>query len=263
MDRGVYDRMHEQEDTHWWFRARRDIIRSVIERLGSCGPGSRVLEAGCGTGGNLAMLAGFGDLDAFEFDTAARERASQRIGREVPFGALPDRLPFGTTRYGLIGLFDVLEHVEDDVGSLAALSRRLDTDGRLVVTVPALPWMWSKHDDRHHHFRRYTRRSLERAARQAGLEVERCFYFNTLLLPVAAGLRAFKALLGKDSPDDTLPSPWLNRVLYGVFALERHLVQRVGFPAGLSLCAVLTQPREVGSREPHGGPEAFDRNLAA
>ncbi len=261
MDRGVYDRMHEQEDTHWWFRARRDIIGRVIERFAPQGRNLRVLEAGCGTGGNLAMLSGFGELDAFEYDADARERASLRIGRDVAFGALPDHLPFGSARYGVIGLFDVLEHVADDVGSLAALGRRLEADGRLVVTVPALPWMWSQHDERHHHFRRYTRRSLEEAAERAGLKVERCFYFNTLLLPVAIGLRAVKALLGKDSPDDTLPSPWLNRLLYVVFALEKHLVGRIGLPIGLSLCAVLAAPRAVAPEERDEAP--VDRSVAA
>lgn len=263
MDRGVYDRMYEQEDTHWWFRARRDIIRRVLEHVAPHGPGTRLLEAGCGSGGNLAMLSGFGELDAFEFDADARRQASRRIGREVPFGALPDQLPFEAVRYDAIGLFDVLEHVEDDVGSLASLGNRLAPGGRLVVTVPALPWMWSKHDERHHHFRRYTRRSLDAAARQAGLTVDRCFYFNTLLLPVAMALRASKTLLGRDSPDDTLPAPWLNRALYAVFALERHLVGRVDLPIGLSLCAVLAAPGPTASEKRDQLAQEGNRSLAA
>ena len=239
MERSVYERLFAQEDTHWWFRGRREIIRCTLEGLAGNKTDSRVLEAGCGTGGNLAVLSGFGDLHAFEYDDEAREKAAQRIGKEVPFGALPDRIPYQGIRYDLIGLFDVLEHVEDEVASLAALGDRLRGEGRLVVTVPALPWMWSRHDETHHHFRRYTRRSLEAAARSAGLVVERSFYFNSFLLPVAMGCRAAKGLLGRDSPDDTLPSPWLNRALYAVFAAEKHIVGRVSFPLGLSICGVL------------------------
>lgn len=242
MERSVYDRMFEQEDTHWWFRGRRDIIRRTIDHFARLNTGSRVLEAGCGTGGNLALLSSFGNLCAFEYDADARERASRRVGWEVPFGALPDQIPFGSSPYGLIGLFDVLEHVKEDVDSLAALGRRLGHEGRLIVTVPALPWMWSRHDERHHHFRRYTRRSLEATALRAGLVVESSFYFNTLLLPVALGLRAAKGLMGRDTPDDTLPRPWLNRFLYRVFSLEQHLVGRIAPPIGLSLCAVLKLP---------------------
>lgn len=105
--------------------------------------------------------------------------------------------------------------------------------------MPALPWLWSKHDERHHHFRRYTRRSLRETAAAAGLAAERCFYFNSFLLPVAVGMRAIKAALGSDSPDDTMPSAGLNRALYAVFASERHLVGRIGMPIGLSVCAIL------------------------
>lgn len=245
MERATYDRMFEQEDTHWWFRGRRDIISRLVERLGLSRDRARILEAGCGTGGNLALLSTFGEVDAFEYDAAARERASSRLGREVPFGALPHTIPFEAKRYDLIGLFDVLEHVEDDLGSLTALGQRLDAEGRLIVTVPALPWMWSQHDVRHHHFRRYTRKSLTETARRAGLVVEHVFYFNTLLLPVAIAMRAVKGLLGRDSPDDTLPSPWLNRLLHTVFSSERHLVGRLPAIIGLSVCAVLRKAPDL------------------
>jgi len=239
MDRLVYDRMDALEEAHWWFAARRDIIAKIIGRLAKLPARPRILEAGCGTGGNLALLSSFGEVDAFEYDAEAASRAERKSGLSVPFGALPDQIPHGDTSYDLIGLFDVLEHVEDHVGTLRALGGRLGPNGRVIVTVPALPWLWSKHDERHHHFRRYTRRSLRKAAEEAGLQVDRSFYFNSFLLPVAMGLRAAKAALGKDAPDDTMPSSRLNRALYNVFSSERHLIGRVSLPVGLSVCAVL------------------------
>lgn len=239
MDRLVYERMDEQEAAHWWFAARREMIRTTIARLIELPVQADILEAGCGTGGNLAMLMELGALDAFEFDAQARAIAAQKAKIDVPFGALPDDIPFAPKRYDLIGLFDVLEHIEDDHATLARLGERLKDEGRLLVTVPALPWLWSKHDERHHHFRRYTKRSLSRTAAEAGLVAERCFYFNSFLLPVAVGMRAVKAVLRSDSPDDTMPSTGLNRALYAVFASERHLVGRIGLPIGLSVCAIL------------------------
>lgn len=239
MDRAVFDRMAAQEEVHWWFAARREIIRSVIDRLVHLPDNARILEAGCGTGGNLEMLAGFGQLRAFELDAEARRVASSKSGLAVAEGALPDAVPFASERFDLIGLFDVLEHVEDDEAALAALCGRLGPGGRIVMTVPAFPWLWSRHDERHHHFRRYTRASLERVGARAGLRVEHGFYFNTLLFPVAVAQRAVKALLGVDRADDTLPPPALNAAMRTVFAAERYLVGRLAPPVGLSLCAVL------------------------
>lgn len=241
MDRLVYERMSEQEATHWWFAARRDIISQTIRKFSRLTDEARLLEAGCGTGGNLQMLSQFGNLDAFEFDLSARECAESKSGMSVPFGALPDQLPHGDKRYHLIGLFDVLEHIEDDVGSLASLAARLEPEGRILVTVPAFNWLWSRHDERHHHFRRYTRKSLRKTAEEAGLDVVYSFYFNALLLPVAIATRALKTVLRSDNPDDVMPSPWLNKALYRVFSSERHLVGTMRMPVGLSVCAVLTK----------------------
>ena len=241
MDRAVYERMDALEATHWWFAARRDIIRAIIERHVPLPEDARVLEAGCGTGGNLQMLSEFGHLDAFEYDAAAREAAERKSGMKIPFGALPDDIPFDTTSYHMIGLFDVLEHIEQDLPALKSLGGRLAPDGRIVVTVPAFPWLWSKHDERHHHFRRYTKASLSAVAEAAGLEVERSFYFNSFLFPAAVGARAAKAIVRSDTPDDARPAEWVNSMLYNVFSFEKRLVGRVPMPAGLSLGAVLVK----------------------
>ncbi len=241
MDRAVFDRMDAQEEVHWWFRARRTIIRTVIERLVDLPDNPRLLEAGCGTGGNLEMLASFGTLRAFELDAAARDAATTKSGIAVAPGALPGPLPFETERFDLIGLFDVLEHVEDDEAALAALAGRLAPDGRIVMTVPAFPWLWSPHDERHHHFRRYTRAYLAGVAAQAGLKIEHGFFFNTALFPVTVAMRALKRLTGSTAADDALPGPAINAAQHGIFAAERHRGGRLPMPVGLSLCAVLKQ----------------------
>lgn len=239
MDRDVYERMEWLETKHWWFLARRQIIETIISRCVRPNGQIRLLEAGCGTGGNLAMLAKFGSIDAFEFDPLARAAASKQIGREIPFGALPNEIPFGSGQFDLIGLFDVLEHIEDDIASLAALRNTLKPQGVIVVTVPAFPLMWSRHDETHHHFRRYTKRSLKSVAADAGLRVENSFYFNSTLFPLALAMRALKSVIGNETPDDAMPSHVVNETLRRIFAFERHLIGRISLPVGLSLGAVL------------------------
>ena len=239
MERAVYDRMSELEATDWWFVARRGLIAALIAHRLPRRADARILEAGCGSGGNLAMLGRFGTVDAFEYDALARAQARQKSLVDVQFGALPSDLPFDGRTYDLIGLFDVLEHVEADTATLAALSGRLADRGAILVTVPAFPFLWSRHDERHQHYRRYTRASLTAVAEKAGLRVSHAGYFNFFLFPAAVAARGLKRLTGSETPDDRMPGPLMNRVLTRVFSFERHLVGRMRLPFGLSLAAVL------------------------
>ena len=238
MDRAVYERMAAQEQVHWWFAGRREIIRALIEREVKLARDARLLEAGCGTGGNLELLSRYGRIEGFEFDPEARRLAAIR-GFPVSVGALPDNVAEPDAAYDFVGLFDVLEHVADDVAALATLSRKLRTGGTLLITVPAMPWLWSSHDVTHHHYRRYTARSLTRVIAAAGQRAVHVGYFNTLLFPLAVVQRGLHGLLGAKAPTDEMPTPGLNALLSTIFRLERHLVGRVPMPFGLSLFAVV------------------------
>lgn len=177
-------------------------------------------------------------MDAIERDPAARAIAGTRSGLAVRAGALPADLPVPDGAYDLVALLDVLEHVEEDRASLAALGRKLAPGGRLLITVPAMPWLWSSHDEAHHHKRRYTRTGLGGTIAAAGLEVEQIGYFNALLFPLAVATRVLKAAVGGRAGDDELPPRPVNALLHAVFASERHLIGRASLPFGLSLFAI-------------------------
>jgi SAM-dependent methyltransferase len=233
--------MSAEEGEHWWFVARRAIIDSLIRRHVPLGEDARILEAGCGFGGNLPLLASHGTVDALEYDAQARAAASARGIARVEAGALPGEIGFGDTAYDMIALLDVLEHVDEDEASLKALGARLKAEGRMLVTVPAVPWLWSEHDELHHHKRRYTRGQLRGVAQGAGLKVEAIGYFNSLLFPLAVAQRAAHQLMGRKGALDARPARAVNAALQAVFAAERHVLGRLGFPIGLSLYAVLSR----------------------
>jgi len=232
--------MAQIDAEHWWFAARRRIVAALIERQVPLRPDARLLEVGAGTGSNLAMLKGFGRLDAIEPDAWARALASRRAGIRVSGGTLPDHVELDDRRYDLIVLLDVLEHIDDDVGSLSVLREKLADGGHIVLTVPAAPWLWSAHDVAHHHKRRYTARTLRAVIHAGGFRIRHMSHFNTLLYPLIAAVRLAGRIAGKEGSDDgAIPPAPLNWMLEHVFAAERVWATRWPLPFGVSLLAVI------------------------
>jgi 2-polyprenyl-3-methyl-5-hydroxy-6-metoxy-1,4-benzoquinol methylase len=230
--------MAEHDSSHWWYVARRDVLASVIAREVKLPPMAKLLEIGCGTGHNLAMLARFGDIDAVELDSYAREIATKRLDRPVMNAMLPELAGVPAQHYDLVALLDVLEHVEDDRAALKAIATRLRPGGSILLAVPQYPWMWTGHDVASHHFRRYTKATLRKAIDDAGLKIDLLQSFNSLLFPLAVVDRMAARITGKTGSDDAPPPAPVNSLFTKVFAFERHLIGRVPMPPGLSLIAI-------------------------
>jgi len=238
MEREVYHRMAALQDRHWWFVGRRRVLAAVLARL-NLPKGARILEAGCGTGGNLAMLSCFGDVHGFEPDAEARALVDGHMSCDLRDGRLPDGIPFAPGSFDLVTALDVVEHLEDDRASLQALAAQLRPGGLLLITVPAWKFLWSQHDESHHHRRRYGRDELLRLVEEVGLRPELVTFFNSLLFPVVVLVRLLKKLLRiEDAADDVLPPAAANRLLTALFAAERFFVGRLPMPPGVSLLVV-------------------------
>jgi SAM-dependent methyltransferase len=238
MERVVYQQMAELDDRHWWYRARRRILAELIRREGQLPRHAQILEIGCGTGHNLAMLGEFGHVDALELDDEARALSEKRLGRKIMRSPLPELSEVCDRHYDLIGAFDVIEHIDDDVAAVAAIATKLKAGGKFMIAVPAHRWMWTAHDVVNHHKRRYSKRALKALIENSPMRLDKIGYFNSLLFPLAVAERAVSKLRGRDSADVKLPPAPLNAALERVFAAERYLVGRLPLPPGLSLFAV-------------------------
>jgi SAM-dependent methyltransferase len=241
VDSELYPLMAHVEDSHWWFCSRRAIVASVISRMG-LSPGARILEPGCGTGGNFAMLGGFGEVYAMDSDLEACKFSSARKTAIVRQGQLPERVPFENVSFELVVMTDVLEHLDRDEETLTVLRQRLKPGGWLLATVPAFPFLWSAHDATHRHQRRYVAGELRTLFERAGFAVDYLSYYNFLLFPAIAAARLL-GRLRKSSPqherDLRNHSGVVNSLLQTVFSSERYaLGGHISVPFGVSLLLV-------------------------
>jgi SAM-dependent methyltransferase len=235
----LYQTMRDIEDRHWWFRARRRIVSALLTQM-QLPAATRLLDLGCGTGGNLSMLCRHGQVTGVESNPVALELANARGVATVLAGRLPDDLPVEPESYNCVTLLDVLEHLQQDDAGLEAIHRLLTADGRLLITVPAFSFLWGPHDTVHHHYRRYRAPDLLASLEKAGFVVDFLSYYNFwLFLPIALVRLVHKALPFIESgSEERLPPAWLNRMLERIFASERHFLSRGRLPFGVSLIAV-------------------------
>jgi SAM-dependent methyltransferase len=236
----AYHLMASHEAVHWWFVGRRSVIEHLLDRL-PLAADARILEAGCGTGGNLYLLQDRGRVSAFEPHPVGIGIARDRNpGVEIADGELPHRLPYADDSFDLVVVLDVLEHVDDDRAALQALLRLTKPGGYLLLTVPTHPFLWGEHDRRLHHMRRYAVRELLRMCETVNARLVYTTAFNTLLAPVAFAARLAEKFLSLDlGNQERLPARPLNRVLSAVFAAEGWLVARGRLPVGLSQAVIL------------------------
>jgi SAM-dependent methyltransferase len=244
MDDRMMKAMLEVDEHHWWYRGRRAIIAVELDRL-PLPAAARVLDAGCGSGRTLVELARYGEVAGIELNEDAAGVARRRGDFDVRVGRL-EQLPWNPGTFDLITCLDVVEHTPDDVATFTELRRVCKPGGWLLVTVPAYPLLWSRHDEVNHHYRRYGRGSLRAAAVSAGWRTHRMTSFNSLLLAPAAAVRLAqrrRPATGDYTPDLELGPEWLNDVLELPLRAEaRWLWRGRTLPAGLSLLAVLHNP---------------------
>ena len=236
MDEWRYRELYELEDRNWWFRGRRAVLWGLLRRAG-LPPSPRLLDAGCGSGRNLVEFGHLGEAEGVDLSEDAVAFCHRRGLRGVVRASL-DQLPYHDGRFGLILATDVIEHLDDDRRALTELRRVAELGARLVITVPAYPWLWSQHDVSMHHRRRYTQKRLQAQVGAAGWEPLVRTYFFSAVLPAVAAVRTARRLAPSrnGSSDLTMVPSALGRALELPVRAEAKLVERgVRLPAGVSV----------------------------
>ena len=241
-DASAFEFLFEMERKHFWHVGRREIILDVIERNVPKLQNIRMLEIGCGNGSVLAFLKQNGiDIEGGDIFLEGLRFCRQRVD-SVPLYQLDVlALPF-SQEFDMIGLFDVLEHIENDEKALAEINIALKKRGYLILTVPAYKFLWSRHDEASHHKRRYSKLELVTRLEQSGFAVEKVSYYMFFLFPLLAVIRLIgnygkrrSAVKMGSTPLELKTVPVVNEVFLGLLRLERFLLRYFNLPFGTSL----------------------------
>ena len=251
MNPGEYRRMYEAEEAQWWYAGMRALSLAVLEaplrRLAEGGRRLAVLDAGCGTGANLALFAAWGRAVGVDLSEDAVAFCRERGVPAARAGLLA--LPFADGAFDGVASFDVIYHawVVDDRAATREMARVLRPGGLMLVRVPALRMLWGAHDAAVHSRHRYTRPELRALLVEAGLEVLRLTYANFFLFPLLLLRRTLDRLTGRAGSDvGFLPAPfeWTFR---RVLEAEAGIVRRgLSLPVGTSVIALARKPSTIG-----------------
>ncbi len=240
MKKEMYEVHRLSQQDNWWFRARREIVHSIIDKY-IVGNNNNILEVGAGYGVMTEMLKEYGIVTAIEPYKDAFLHLHKDLDIKAYMGTLDD---FKTKeKYDIVAMFDVLEHIDDDIVTLATVYSILKERGLVILTVPAYKFLWSEHDTLNNHYRRYTKKALTRLEWLSktmlfynGFDTKRLTYFNTLLFPLAL---LDKLWFAKNKQSYSLnPNRVVNTILYNIFKIERYILKYTNLPYGVSILLI-------------------------
>lgn len=244
MDEALYEEMFRVESGHWWFQAKHRIVSALLDRYvaGHVDPSAnhrpQVADLGCGCGMLIYRLRDRYDVLGLDGSPQAASLAARR-GLTIKVGQLPGPTPLSGDHFDAVLLLDVLEHLDDDAGTIQEAIRLLKSGGVLIASVPAHQWLWTGRDELHHHRRRYSKQQFLHLIDQTHLHLLALTYINSILFPIAVVERLLRKLRPTSGLGDLdIPPAPLNWLMRESFAVERHLIGRLPLPPGLSLLAV-------------------------
>ncbi len=229
---------HIQEDKHWWFKSRRNILMQLLSRLDKS---IKILDVGCSSGIFLGELLKMGySVEQLYGIDISEEGISKARARGLKHVFVMDgaKINLPKESFDLIIASDSLEHIESEQEALANWASLLKSQGQLIIFVPAFMFLWSAHDVVNQHFRRYTRKELVQKVQQFSFQIERSGYWNFGLFFPIASIRFIKNKFSKEENnakgDLAYPGNLINGILSLILMIENTLFPWIRFPVGVS-----------------------------
>lgn len=223
-------RILESAEKSWWYTGRSLTVKNALKKVNLLK--GMVLDYGSGYGAMFDLLHEYGEVTAIEPHDSCADVCTNK-GYINVYSSI-DEIINKNIRFSLVGMFDVLEHIEDDKTALNNIYNVLLPGGTLVLTVPAFSFLWGEHDTTHKHFRRYNKKELIDKAQKAGFKIEYCDYWNFLLFPLAVLVR----LTGQTGSSTLNDKSLVNKILEKIIILETALLKNVPFPFGTGLIVI-------------------------
>ncbi len=231
-----FQNLANMESANFWFRVRNEIIIWALKKYA---PNfNNFLEIGCGTG---YVLSGIkkqfpsAKLSGSEIFLEGLKFAAERMPTTELFQMDARKIPFNE-EFDAVGIFDVLEHIEEDEAVLSQIYKSLKSAGLIIITIPQHDWLWSITDEYAFHKRRYSADEIEKKVQAAGFKIVRSTSFVTTLLPLVYISRLLRKKKEKFDPTAELSiNPKINFFLQKILEIELSGI-KLGFnyPVGSS-----------------------------
>lgn len=241
MRREEYATLRRVEDEHWWYRALRRVGRHHLERFLPGWRDAAILDAGCGTGANLAYLEGPGPRVGLDLSADALAGCRTRSLTRLVRGDATN-LPFADGSFDAVLSMSVIYHewVRDPAAAVRELHRVLRPGGVLILDVPAYQSLLSSHDEAVMTARRFREPAMRALVEAAGFDVLRTTHWVTFLFPavwIARRVRFFEKGRDFETVEDDRAGPH-NGAFDLLMRLEAALWRRFPLPFGVSIhCA--------------------------
>lgn len=237
MDLIDYKIFGERGDCFYWFAGRRELLRVLIKKYFTT-KNAQILNIGCGTGEDVYVFEKFGKLFALDIAHETTKYAKRYLGNVICSDAQKSAVK--SDKFDLIIISDVLEHIPNDLQTLNEITRLLKKNGQVVITVPAIAWLYSSHDAALQHLRRYSEKRLKQVLKYNNLHIIAIGYWNVFIFLPLMTVRLLKKIVAYSNVPRPANIPrGLNRILMLFVRFENYLIAKgIRFPVGTTLFVV-------------------------
>ena len=238
------------EQSHFWFRGFRWFMRPFLARAAAGAVRPRILDCGCGTGSNLAMLEPYGEVYGFDLTWRGLEFAHEHGRRRIAQASI-EAIPFATGSFDMVTSFDVFQTLPDSVERHAAreMARVLKPGGAALFNFAALEMLRGGHSVLAEEVRRYHPGQVRQLLQGAGLVVERLTFAYATVFPLMLAARVghrWRRPGGKAEAEEweiTVPPAPINGALTLALGVEAAALRALDMPFGSSLICLARKPR--------------------